>query len=130
MDRIKYSRMLPVYLAEMYALESSDPLIWEAFNDGEFAVQTNEIPFTGIGMDHRGEQVNKVLKIEGGVVGISRNENARTRYMLNAPVLAEISENFKDSYRFNNSNFKKHHQLTQAYTKRQNEMKEDYSSAN
>ena len=90
MDRIKYRRMLPVYLAEMYALESSDPLIWEAFIDGEFAVQTNEIPFTGIGMDHRGEQVNKVLKIEGGVVGILRNENAHTRYMLNAPVLAEI----------------------------------------
>ena len=77
MDRIKYRRMLPVYLAEMYALESSDPLIWEAFNDGEFAVQTNDIPFTGIGMDHRGEQVNKVLKIEGG--GGCRNFKKRER---------------------------------------------------
>ena len=64
MDRIKYRRMLPVYLAEMYALKRTDPIVWEALSDGEFAFQTNKIPFTDIGMDHRCEQVNKILKIE------------------------------------------------------------------
>ena len=65
--------MLPVYLAEMYALKRTDPIVREAFSDGEFAVQTNKIPFTGIGMGHRGEQINKILKIDGGIVGISRS---------------------------------------------------------
>ena len=74
-------------------------------------------------MDHRGEQVNKVLKIEGGVLGISRNENARTKFMLNAPILADIADNFKNSYKQNSSKTNKHHQLGKSYTKRQNEMK-------
>ena len=30
-DRMKYRRLLPVYIAEMNALETSDPEIWEAF---------------------------------------------------------------------------------------------------
>ena len=90
----KYRPMLPAYLAEMYALKRTDPIVWEAFSDGELAVK---IPFAGIGMDHRGEQVNKILKIDGGIVGISRYENARTRFMLSAPVIAETSSSFKDS---------------------------------
>ena len=122
MDRIKYRRMLPVYLAEMYALKRTDPIVFEAFSDGEFAVQTNKIPFT-IGMDHRGEQVNKMLKIDGGIVGISRNENARTRFMLSAPIIAEISSSFKDSIGSSKSERRNHHQLTRAYTNRQNDMK-------
>ena len=87
MDRIKYCRLLPIYIAEMYALESSDPGIWEAFYKGEFSVQKTPIPFTALGMDHTGEQVNKMIKIEGGLTGVSRNENARTLYnsTLNLP---------------------------------------------
>ena len=84
MDRIKYCRLLPVYIAEMYALESSDPGIWEAFYKGEFTVQKTPIPFTALGMDHTGEQVNKIIKIEGGLPGVSRNENARARYFINS----------------------------------------------
>ena len=40
------------------------------------------LPFllTALGIDHAGEQVNKMIKIEGGLTGVSRNENARTRY--------------------------------------------------
>ena len=123
MDRIKYRRMLPVYLAEMYTLKRMDPIVWEAFSDGEFAVQRNKIPFTGIGMDHRGEQVNKILKIDGGIVGISHNENACTRFMLSAPIIAEISSSFKDSIGSSKSERRNHHQLTRSYTNRQNDMK-------
>ena len=31
MDRIKYCRMLPVYLSDMRALEERDPNIWQFF---------------------------------------------------------------------------------------------------
>ena len=76
---------MPVYIANMYALKETDPLIWEAFMNGEFCVKKSQIPFTGIGADHGGEQVVKTLKIEGGLVGIANNDNARLRFFLTAP---------------------------------------------
>ena len=95
MDRTKYSRLIPVYLAEMRDLKRTDPGIWEAFSKGEFSVQKTPIPYTALGMDHAGEQVNEVIKIEGGLTGVSRNENARTRYFLTAPIISKIASNFR-----------------------------------
>ena len=37
-----------VYLAEMCTLKRRGPVVCEAFSDGEFIVQTNKIPFTGV----------------------------------------------------------------------------------
>ena len=90
MDRIKYRRMLPVYLADMLQLEHDDPAIWKHFMEGNFSVQKSKIPFTALGRDHAGEQQNKIMKIEGGLKGISKEENARVRHFLTAPVLQEI----------------------------------------
>ena len=95
-NRIKYRRLLPVYLAEMHNLQNTDQIIWEAFLQGEFSVAKTSIPFTAFGVDHAGEQMNKVLKIEGGIVGISRNETASTRYFLTAPIIAQIIANTKE----------------------------------
>ena len=66
MDRIKYRRMLPVYLADMKRIENEDPAMWKFFCDGNFSVQTTEIPATAKAVDHAGEQENKKLKIQGG----------------------------------------------------------------
>ena len=119
MDRTKYARLIPVYLAEMQDLQRTDPVIWEAFSRGEFSVQKTPIPYTALGMDHAGEQVNKTIKIEGGLTGVSRNENARTRYFLTAPIISKIASNFKAP-----NTAKKHHQNNRAYSTRQTEMKE------
>ena len=108
MDRIKYSRMLPVYLVEMHGLEKTDHVVWKAFCDGEFAVQVRPIPFVALGMDHKGEQINKQLKTDGGIIGISR--------------LGEIAQSFKNANGVTNDK-QKHHQFTNAYTNRQNDMK-------
>ena len=110
-DRIKYGRLLPVYIAEMYALEQSDPVIWEAFSNGEFAVQKTKIPFVALGMDHAGEQVNKILKIDGGLVGVSRNVNARNRFMITAPIIAGISTKAKEICGLKTEK-REHHQLS------------------
>ena len=55
----------------MHGLKSTAPQVWDAFKKGGFVVQKSDIPFTAIGVDHAGEQVNKILKINGGSVGIS-----------------------------------------------------------
>ena len=71
----------------MHGLKSTAPQVWDAFKKGGFVVQKSDIPFTAIGVDHAGEQVNKILKINGGLVGISHNVNARDRFFLTAPFI-------------------------------------------
>lgn len=39
MDRTKYQRLTPVYIASMCALEETDPQIWESFINVEFCVK-------------------------------------------------------------------------------------------
>ena len=76
-DKLKYARMVPLYLAEMHSLEESDPDIWMEFNTGNFVVNKSSIPFCAIGADHGVEHVNRWMKVMGGLVGITLNPSAR-----------------------------------------------------
>ena len=122
-DRTKYRKSMPLYLADMHQLEKDDPYIWEELLSGEYSVQSSSMPFTAKGNDHSGEQVNKIFKVPGGLVGISSNENARTRFFLSAPFLAAIEEEMKGMCAKPTTIVAPtHHQLNDAQTKRQTEM--------
>lgn len=110
-DRLNYRRLMPVYLADMQEVKTSDSEIWEYLGEGNFSVTKSKIPFTSIGVDHAGEQVNKILKSDGGLCGISSNENARTRLLLIAPIIAQITEELKSAGR-SSASAPLHHQLT------------------
>ena len=45
-DLLNYARLMPVYLAQMNALEQEDPTTWEALKSGDFVVAKSEVPFT------------------------------------------------------------------------------------
>lgn len=62
-DRLNYVRMVPLYLAQMELLESTDPDIHEEFMSGNFCVNKNDIPFCSIGPELAIEHVNKTTKI-------------------------------------------------------------------
>lgn len=50
--KICYLRMIPLYLAEMASLESSDPEIYEEFITGNWVVnESKEVPFCAVGGD-------------------------------------------------------------------------------
>ena len=91
MDRIKYTRLLPVYIAEMSGLNGTDPSIYEV--NCEFVIQKCSIHFTQIGVDHAGEQVNKLLKVSGGLDRITKSVNDRDRSFLTAPFISESHSN-------------------------------------
>ena len=67
-------------------------------NNGEFSVVKSRLPFVALGVDHAGEQENKLLKISGGLRGIANNENARNRFFINAPFVNIIKKGLKGSY--------------------------------
>ena len=67
-DRINYV----LYLTQMKQLESTDPDIHAEFMAGNFCVNKNEVPFCAIGPDHGIEHVNKIMKIQGGLKGLTQ----------------------------------------------------------
>ena len=62
MDRIKYSRLWPRYIADMHELKISNPDTWKELKEGNISVTKNKILFVSIGADHACEQVNKHMK--------------------------------------------------------------------
>ena len=112
MDRIKHRRILPVYIAEMNGMKSNAPQVWDAFEKGGIVVQKSHITFTAVGVDHVDEQVNKILKINGGLVGISNNINARDHFILTAPYIANITKEMKIAGNISDNSRRKHQQLS------------------
>ena len=90
-------------------LQTSDPDIREHFLSGEFSVQKTQTSFTAIGRDHAGEQVNRELKTRG-ITGITRNANSRTRQILIAPILVDISNQMMNRGNAANFSSTKYHQ--------------------
>ncbi|KAL9978623.1 hypothetical protein ACROYT_G016160 [Oculina patagonica] len=96
-DRKNYARMIPLCLAETSMLPESDPEIYEEFRKGNWAVNKNpDVPFCALGADHALEQINRSMKVSGGLVGITLNPNARTKFFLIAPELAHLAEDAKE----------------------------------
>ena len=95
-DKICYLRMIPLYLAEMTSLESSDPDIYGEFITGNWVVNKNkEVPFCAVGGDTALEHLNRSMKVSGELVGITLNESARAKFSLIAPELARLTAEAK-----------------------------------
>ena len=101
--------------------DEEDRKVWQAFKNGDFSCQKSTFPGTAIGRDHCGEQENKKIKNRGGITGITMNENSRTRYFLAAPILASLTDQMLNLGGHIGKSAGKHHQLNNAYIRRQSE---------
>ena len=118
-DKHNYARLIPLYLAEMHSLKDTDPHIYAEFEKGDWVVNKNSVPFCSIGGDHALEHLNCAMKVSGGLVGITLNENARTRFFLIAPELHCLSSQANDLANLKSSTPTKHHTFTNVVTNRQ-----------
>ena len=104
---------MPVYLAQMNALEQDDPETWNALKSGAFVVAKSEIPFTHLFTDQALEQEIKKLKGHGGMVGLSRDEAALDRLVTTTPHLAGLVNQYLNSFpKASRSSRKEHYQLS------------------
>ena len=109
-DRLNYARMIPLYLAEMEKLPDSDPEIYQEFLDANWVVNKNQnVAFCALGADHALELINRSVKVSGGLVGITLNPNARTKFFLIAPELARLTEEAKEMAGTSTANESTHH---------------------
>ena len=89
-DRHDYARHIPEYITQLYQLELDQSDTWKGFDEGNFTVATNPIPFTAICVDQAQEHVNMVHKGDAGIIGITTNPESLLvlRYCLNTPELS------------------------------------------
>ena len=76
MDRLKYKRLWPRYIADMHALKTDHPDTWRELEEGDISVTKSTIPFMSIGADHACELLNRLMNVHAGLTGISNNPNA------------------------------------------------------
>ena len=88
--------MIPVYLAEMKIVKETDPEIYQEFQNGNWVVNKNAMAaFCAVGADNAPEHVNRSMKVSGGLIGITLNRTARTKYFMIAPGLVRLAEQAK-----------------------------------
>lgn len=93
---LNYTRMIPVYLAETEIVKETDPEIYQEFQNDNWVVNKNaKVAFCAVGADNELEHVNRSMKVSGGLIGITLNPTARTKYFLIAPELARLAEQAK-----------------------------------
>lgn len=122
MDRIKYKRLWPRYIADMHALQTDHPETWRELQaGGNISVTKSGIPFVSIGADHACEHLNRMMKVHSGLIGISNNANARQRFFMAAPELSRLSSQFKGQFDLNTDKPTEHHDLKPSSVRREHE---------
>ena len=97
MDRTNYARWLPIYLADMHKLEEGHPEVYQTFIAGNHSVSHSQKPFAQVWTDMALEQsINLDSKSKGGIVGISRREDAVERWFLTSHERAAITRSLKE----------------------------------
>jgi len=79
-DHTNYARWGPVYLADMRSLAKTAPEVSAEFMDGNFVVKRSRRRFDQVPADQATEWVNKTCKMQNGIIGITRNDQARDRW--------------------------------------------------
>ena len=114
-DMLNYVRIIPVYLEEMEIVKGTDSQIYQELQNGNWVVNENsKVAFCAIGTDHMLEQVNRSVKVSGGLIGIMLNPTACTKYFLIAPELARLAEQAKLMAGTSSKTETSHHNLTTA----------------
>ena len=83
--------MIPLYLANMTKLKTSVYECWQYLEEN-FSIIKSTVPFVGIATDHALEQENKVMKVAGGLIGLTQNQAALNRFCLSEPVLSSLTQ--------------------------------------
>ena len=81
-NHTNYTRWGAVYLADCKQLKTTHPDAYREFLGGNFVVKSSHNKFNQLSTDQALEHINKIGKIAGGLVGITRSANARDQWCL------------------------------------------------
>ncbi len=91
----------------MLQLEHRHPTVYSEFMLGHFTVQKSARQFSAIALDHNHEQLNQLIKGDGGAIGLTENPGALLRWMVAGPELARVINEFDTPH---HGEDKRHHE--------------------
>ena len=109
-----YARWLPIHLHDMATLHSTNHAVFTEFKDGAFAISKSSRHFSAIPIDHAHKQNNKIVKGDGGAIGLTENSAELTRWMVSGQEIARLVQEFQGNMSINNGirAETKHHEQT------------------
>ena len=89
-DNTHYSRWGTIHLHDMVTLQETNPSIYDEFISGNFVLHESCGRFLGVALDQAHEHKNCVIKLDGGIIGITENESALLRWMTSGPAICQL----------------------------------------
>ena len=90
LDHTHYSRWMSVFLEDVLKLQASNEGTYQALSKGYFTVRKTNRNFSCIGIDQAHEQNNKIVKGDGGAIGIMDNKSKLLRWAVAGPIIADM----------------------------------------
>jgi len=75
LDRCNYARWLSVHVRDMRELPSTHPAVYAQFQMEKFTAKKTTNRFSALALDHVHEQLNAIVKGDGGIIGRADNRN-------------------------------------------------------
>ena len=94
-NNVNSARWLPIHLKDVLTLDEQHPQIAEAFLAGKFFIHKTGRTFSGMAIDQAHEQVNAIIKGDGGANGITEDPSALRRWMVAGPLVSHIVANYE-----------------------------------
>lgn len=119
LDHVHYSRWLPVFIEDMIKISRQqdnikNQVIFESFSKGYFTVRKTKNPFSSIGIDQAHEQNNKIVKVDGGAIGLLENDAALLNWAISSPIISDMLSQSED-HTCRQDDRPKHHEDTNCF---------------
>lgn len=96
LDHVHYARLLPVLINDLKLLPLKHPSIYKEFLEGKFVFQKTKRAFSCLAEDQAHEQNNKIVKIDGGAIGILQDPAALLKWMVAGPEITRMLQSFEN----------------------------------
>ena len=89
-------RWLSVYIYDMEILHETNPTVFEEFkHQGNFLISRARNVFSAMGLDQQHEQLNKDVKGDGGIVGLTEDEDKLRHWSICSPEVSRVVSEFE-----------------------------------
>ena len=110
-NQANYSCWLPIYLKSLKELHLFHPTVFQEFQKRFFTVSKTNRLFSCISDDHAHEEINNLIKSDGGVFGILDSPKALLKWMISGPIIASVISKIN----LDITNAKSHHENNQPF---------------
>ena len=97
MDLVHYSRWVSVFIHDLRRLPDTHPDVFQRFQEGQFTINKSTRVFSNMSIDQAHEQNNKLVKIDGGAIGILENDIALLDWAISGPQISQMLQIFSNS---------------------------------